>query len=150
MTAVVVASALPAAGLLMSLPSVGYFDGSRRKERRHARVYFDGDRMTEHYLEMPAREELELPSVLQALADPVRLAIVGALAGGERPCTSFPLPVGDSTRSHHLRILRDAGVTATRVVGTQRLVALRREDLDDRFPGLLDLALAEVSPGTPG
>jgi DNA-binding transcriptional ArsR family regulator len=96
---------------------------------------------TERYLDMPAREELRLPAVLEALADPVRLEIVAALAAGERPCGSFPLPVSDSTRSHHLKILRDAGVTATRLVGTQRLVSIRRDDLDERFPGLLDLVL---------
>jgi DNA-binding transcriptional ArsR family regulator len=91
---------------------------------------------------MPERDDLELTSVLQALADPVRLQIVTALVHGERACGSFPLPVSDATRSHHLKILREAGITATRVVGTQRLVSLRREDLDARFPGLLDLAAA--------
>lgn len=105
--------------------------------------------MSNRYLDMPDREQLELPKVLHALADPVRLEIVAALADGERACRSFPLPVGDSTRSHHLKILRDAGVTATRVIGTQRLVSLRRDDLDARFPGLLDLALAAQSGGSP-
>jgi DNA-binding transcriptional ArsR family regulator len=100
------------------------------------------------YLEMPARGELQLPAVLQALGDPVRLEIVAALAGGERACGSFPLPVSDSTRSHHLKILREAGVTRTRLAGTQRLVSLRRDDLDERFPGLLDLALASADAVT--
>jgi DNA-binding transcriptional ArsR family regulator len=104
----------------------------------------------ESYLEMPARGDLDLTAVLHALADPVRLEIVAALAGGERACRSFPLPVSDSTRSHHLKILRDAGITATRLVGTQRLVSLRRDDLDARFPGLLDLALREHPVGRAG
>ena len=94
------------------------------------------------YLPMPDADELELSKVLEALADPVRLQIVAALAAGERPCGSFPLPVGDPTRSHHLRILREAGVTRSRVSGTQRLVSLRRDDLERRFPGLLDSVLA--------
>jgi DNA-binding transcriptional ArsR family regulator len=94
------------------------------------------------YLPMPNAGELELSKVLEALADPVRLQIVAALAPGERPCGSFPLPVGDSTRSHHLRILREAGVTRTRVSGTRRLVSLRRDELERRFPGLLDSVLA--------
>jgi DNA-binding transcriptional ArsR family regulator len=99
--------------------------------------------MTENYLEMPDREDLELPAVLHALSDPVRLEIVAALAmQGEQACGLLALPVSDSTRSHHLRVLRDAGVTATRVVGTRRLVSLRREDVDARFPGLLDSVLA--------
>jgi DNA-binding transcriptional ArsR family regulator len=104
---------------------------------------FDGLRMSnDTYLPMPNAGELEFSRVLEALADPVRLQIVAALASGERPCGSFPLPVGDSTRSHHLRILREAGVTRTRVSGTQRLVSLRRDELERRFPGLLDSVLA--------
>ena len=91
-------------------------------------------------LEMPAREEIELPDVLHALSDPVRLEIVRMLTrDGERVCGTLELPIADSTRSHHLRILREAGVTATRAVGTQRLVSLRRDDLEERFPGLVDV-----------
>jgi DNA-binding transcriptional ArsR family regulator len=96
----------------------------------------------EKFLEMPAREELELPVVLHALSDPIRLAVLREVAdGAEHACGTFELSVSDSTRSHHLKILREAGVTATRVVGTQRLVSLRREDLDARFPGLLNAVL---------
>jgi hypothetical protein len=39
-------------------------------------------------------------------------------------------------------ILREAGITRTRVSGTQRLVSLRRDELERRFPGLLDSVLA--------
>jgi DNA-binding transcriptional ArsR family regulator len=96
----------------------------------------------EQLLEMPAADELELVEVLHALSDPIRLQIVQELAsGGEQACGAMPLPVSGSTRSHHLRILREAGVTFTRVVGTQRLVSLRRDDLESRFPGLLDAVL---------
>jgi DNA-binding transcriptional ArsR family regulator len=100
--------------------------------------------MRETVLEMPARDEIELVDVLEAVADPVRLEILGALSGDERACGSFPLPVNDSTRSHHFKVLREAGITKTRVVGTQRLVSLRRDDLDARFPGLLDAVLASA------
>ena len=47
------------------------------------------------------------------------------------------LPV--STCSYHLRLLREAGVTRTRPKGTQRFISLRRDDLEDRFPGLVDV-----------
>ncbi len=98
--------------------------------------------LSENVLEMPAAEAIELPEVLHALSDPVRLEIVRALAAdGEQACGILPLPVSASTRSHHFKILRDAGVTITRAVGTQRLVSLRRGDLDHRFPGLLDAVL---------
>jgi DNA-binding transcriptional ArsR family regulator len=96
---------------------------------------------------MPDRDEIELVEVLEAVADPVRLEILGTIAGEERACGSFPLPVNDSTRSHHLKVLREAGITKTRVVGTQRLVSLRRDDLDARFPGLLDAVLAAAPRG---
>jgi DNA-binding transcriptional ArsR family regulator len=94
--------------------------------------------MNAKLLEMPARDEIELTDVLDALSDPIRLRIVAELAAGEElVCGRFSLPVSDSTRSHHLRILREAGVTQTRAVGTQRLISLRRDDLEARFPGLL-------------
>jgi DNA-binding transcriptional ArsR family regulator len=98
---------------------------------------------TDEILEMPAVEELELPDVLQALSDPVRLQIVRELAaGGEQACGAMPLGVSASTRSHHFKTLREAGLTVTRLHGTQRLVSLRRTDVERRFPGLLAAVLA--------
>lgn len=92
---------------------------------------------------MPPRDRLELTEVLHALSDPARLEIVAALAeGGEVACGTFALGVANSTRSHHLRTLREAGVIATRVAGARRLVSLRRDDLEARFPGLLEAVLA--------
>src|SRR5215208_435720 len=93
----------------------------------------------------PAREELELAHVLHALSDPVRLRIVSGLAAGAgRSCGSFELPVTKSTCTHHFKVLREAGVIAQRQQGTARLNTLRREDLDARFPGLLDTVLRAV------
>jgi DNA-binding transcriptional ArsR family regulator len=94
----------------------------------------------------PPAEELSLPKVLAALADPARLATVRTLArGGESSCNQIRhdagLEVSKSTMSHHLRILREAGITHSRVQGARRLLTLRREDLDARFPGLLDAVL---------
>ena len=86
--------------------------------------------------------EIELPAVLHALSDPMRLRIVQILAtGGEHACKSIDLPVTKSTCTHHFRVLREAGVMSQRVEGTTRLNALRRADLDARFPGLLDSVL---------
>jgi DNA-binding transcriptional ArsR family regulator len=91
-------------------------------------------------LPQPAREEIRIEQVLQALGDPVRLTFVRALAQAADglACGSVPLPVTKSTRTHHLRILREAGVITMRVEGTRRLSTLRREDLDALYPGLLD------------
>jgi DNA-binding transcriptional ArsR family regulator len=92
----------------------------------------------------PSREELALGPVLHALSDPVRLRIVAKLASceGDQTCGSFELPVTKSTCTHHFKVLREAGVIHQRHKGTTRLNTLRREDLDARFPGLLDTILS--------
>jgi DNA-binding transcriptional ArsR family regulator len=90
----------------------------------------------------PHRDEIHLTAVLHALSDPMRLLIVRGLAEGhERTCKSFDLPVVKSTCTHHFRVLRDAGVIRQRPAGTTRACSLRREDLDARFPGLVDAVL---------
>jgi DNA-binding transcriptional ArsR family regulator len=99
-------------------------------------------------LHHPRREDLELEAVLQALSDPHRLRIVRLLAGAEEPCAcgSFDLEVTKSTLTHHFRVLREAGVIRQDLAGTSKLNSLRREDLDARFPGLLDTILEAASP----
>ncbi|MFD0775418.1 ArsR/SmtB family transcription factor [Streptomonospora algeriensis] len=90
----------------------------------------------------PATEELSLPEVMAALSDPLRIGLVRVLAdGAERGWGELRAPVAKSTLSHHLRILRDAGVTRTRQEGTRCFVTLRRQDLDERFPGLVGAML---------
>ena len=98
------------------------------------------------YLHHPTRDELDLPMVLHALSDPQRLRIVQLLAERSEPCAcgSFGLDVTKSTLTHHFRVLREAGVITQRVLGTSKLTSLRREDLDQRFPGLLDAVLASA------
>jgi DNA-binding transcriptional ArsR family regulator len=94
-------------------------------------------------LHHPNPDEVTLPGLMAALSDPVRVAIVRALAGGgEAACGTFELGIAKATRSHHLRVLREAGLTRTRAEGTHRLVSLRRAEIDARFPGLLDAVLA--------
>ena len=91
----------------------------------------------------PSRNQIELGDVLHALSDPVRLRIVAALASGdgELTCGSFDVPVTKSTCTHHFKVLREAGVIHQRHEGTARLNALRRDDLEARFPGLLETIL---------
>jgi DNA-binding transcriptional ArsR family regulator len=91
----------------------------------------------------PATGEIDLPAVLHALSDPVRLSIVQGLADGSRcPCGALDVPVAKSTLSHHLKVLREAGITLTEPEGTLRVVSLRAGDLEARFPGLLRAVLA--------
>jgi DNA-binding transcriptional ArsR family regulator len=95
----------------------------------------------------PQRAELELGTVLHALSDPVRLKIVAALAtaDGEPNCSSFDVPVTKSTCTHHFKVLREAGVIHQRTEGAARRNTLRRDDLEARFPGLLDTILVAVA-----
>ncbi len=70
----------------------------------------------------PDTAELTLPAVLFALSDPVRLEIVRQLAiwqEGELPlvCASVGPEMPKSTRSHHLKVLREAGVSYSMAVG---------------------------------
>ncbi|MFI1418534.1 ArsR/SmtB family transcription factor [Streptomyces sp. NPDC020731] len=95
----------------------------------------------------PAREEIRLEGVLHALSDPVRLCIVRELADKdvELTCSQFDLPVTKSTTTHHFRVLRESGVIRQIYEGTAKMNGLRRADLEDLFPGLLDCLLAAAN-----
>ncbi|MGW3564556.1 ArsR/SmtB family transcription factor [Streptomyces sp. NPDC000941] len=98
---------------------------------------------TSRALEHPARDAVRLEDVLHALSDPMRLRVVRTLAGEARElaCSDIPLPVSKSTTTHHFRVLRECGVINQIYRGTAKMNALRREDLDALFPGLLDSVL---------
>ena len=88
----------------------------------------------------PPAAAIDLATVMRTVGDPLRLDIVRLLSDDrERPCSVLAEALGlpASTTSYHLRLLREAGVTRTRAVGAQRLIGLRRDDLEERFPGLL-------------
>jgi DNA-binding transcriptional ArsR family regulator len=87
----------------------------------------------------PQSADISLAGVLYALGDPVRLSIVQQLAAtDELRCSEFDCgSVAKSTLSHHFKILRESGVVWTRKDGTQHINRLRREDLEQRCPGLL-------------
>jgi len=94
-------------------------------------------------LDEPDLQAVPLATVMSALGDDVRLRILHALdVQGETQCGTLDLGVSKATRSHHFKVLREAGVTHTRVDGTRRFVSLRRDELAARFPGLLDALLA--------
>lgn len=91
----------------------------------------------------PAVGKLSLTRVLAALSDPLRLGIVQLLSDGEeRQWGEIDAPVSKSTLSHHMKTLRNAGITGTRNEGTRCYVHLRSDDLDSQFPGLLSSLLA--------
>ncbi|WP_374213007.1 ArsR/SmtB family transcription factor [Crossiella sp. SN42] len=95
----------------------------------------------------PEVAEMELRSVLSALADDHRRLVIVTLLGEpedtERTCLSFGLPVSKSTLTHHFRVLREAGLVRQVDRGNSRKVRLRRNDIEERFPGLLALLAQE-------
>src|SRR5215831_3722719 len=96
----------------------------------------------------PSREDLSLPTILYALGDPLRLHMVARLAtvnesDEQMACQDFHVgtSVAKSTLSFHFKVLREAGLIRMVQQGRRVLVSLRREDLEARFPGLLEAIL---------
>jgi len=96
----------------------------------------------------PRLDDVPLAGVLHALAEPVRLAIVKRLemdraAGGSGlPCgVGAGSGIAPATASNHYAVLRSAGLVHARKEGVQVIHELRRSEIDQRFPGLLDAVL---------
>lgn len=97
----------------------------------------------------PDINDVELTAVMYALSDPVRLAIVRMAANSDKPlpCNAFTDAIAKSTLSHHWRVLRECGLLCQEPVGSSKLNYLRKEELDERFPGLLDAVLMAKTSG---
>ena len=101
--------------------------------------------MTAGELEHPRVEDLEVGPILLALADDNRRRVVAELSeqpDTERLCASFDLPVSKSSRTRHWRVLREAGLVYQRDAGNGLYMRLRKEDLERRFPGLIQAVVA--------
>ena len=86
----------------------------------------------------PENSDITLIGILAALGDPVRLSIMAALMGGEEKGSSeFDCKVANSTLSHHIKQLREAGLIQHRKEGTRCFVSLR-PDIGMLYPGLLE------------
>ncbi|TDC78317.1 ArsR/SmtB family transcription factor [Streptomyces hainanensis] len=89
-------------------------------------------------LHHPDLASVELATLLNALADPVRLQVVGQLAdAGGVVCGGFDVEVSMSTLSHHLKVLREAGVVRVTPQGSFRQHELRLAEIEERYPGVL-------------
>ncbi|MGI5171795.1 ArsR/SmtB family transcription factor [Spirillospora sp. CA-253888] len=88
----------------------------------------------------PDVAQINLQQVLEAVVDPVRRSIVTQLdaAGTDIACGGFDISVSKSTATHHFKVLREAGLIRQYYVGTSRMNALRRAEMDEALPGLLD------------
>jgi DNA-binding transcriptional ArsR family regulator len=94
----------------------------------------------------PDVEQISLATVLAALGDETRLAIIGYLARNDEEmgmiCRQFHVLTSKTNLTYHIGKLREAGVVHVEPEGTRRRVTLRRADLDSRFPGFLDTVIA--------
>lgn len=100
----------------------------------------------------PSVDQLQIDTVLASLGHPIRLAIVRELAkGGEDglACGTIDIGVTKATATHHWRALREAGVIRQWQVGRNHFVAMRREELESRFPGLVDVVVAAANESSP-
>lgn len=104
-------------------------------------------------LPQPGRDDIDIVKVLHALADPIRLQLLHDISGedGPKSCSleEYGIEISAPTLSHHWRVLREAGLTTTFVNGRTRWVEIRRDDLEARFPGLLDSTLAGFAARVP-
>ena len=88
----------------------------------------------------PDLAKVSLETVMHALSDPCRVVIVRALLHRpELACNELPVKVAKATLSHHMDVLRAAGLIETRVVGAKCLSSVRRAAVDKHFPGVLTL-----------
>lgn len=93
----------------------------------------------------PAVGDIRLERVMGVLAEPLRLTIVQRLLLSsedfDQTCGWFRFDRPKSTLTHHFKALREAGVITQRQYGLERRSRVRLEDLNARFPGLVDLVL---------
>lgn len=101
-------------------------------------------RTTPRTVEHPDMAEVTLQQLMEALVDPVRRAVVVQLAraGEDMSCGTFEASVSRSTLTHHFNVLREAGVIRQYYIGATKMNALRTEESEARFPGLLSALIA--------
>ncbi|WP_036303666.1 ArsR/SmtB family transcription factor [Methylotenera sp. L2L1] len=95
----------------------------------------------------PTIEQVELTDIMYALADPTRLEIIALLAkaGRKLTCGEINLNRPKSSMSHHFKILRGAGLVQTLIEGTEHMNSLRLEEIEQKYPGVLNAVLRVVT-----
>jgi DNA-binding transcriptional ArsR family regulator len=92
-------------------------------------------------------EQTPLSAIMDALGDPIRLKIVRMLLeNGEIGCGGFELDLPKSTRSHHFKVLRDAGIILKHEEGTKIFNYINEEALEERCPGLVNMIRRSAGP----
>lgn len=88
----------------------------------------------------PSVIDIKLEQILYALSEPIRLAIFRELyqSRRERSCGFFSGLGKKNNLSHHYKVLRENGLIRVRIEGRHRFVSLRLDELEEKFPGLLE------------
>jgi ArsR family transcriptional regulator len=82
---------------------------------------------------MSAKQAEIVANLLKALSDPVRVRLMSMIAAADEACVcdlNAPFDVSQPTISHHLKVLRDAGLVDSERRGTWVWYRARREALD--------------------
>jgi ArsR family transcriptional regulator len=88
---------------------------------------------------MDSEQADAVADLLKALADPVRLRLMSIIAAADEACVcdlTTPFSLSQPTISHHLRVLREAGLVDSERRATWVYYRARRDTLD-RLGGLL-------------
>ncbi|WP_040792837.1 ArsR/SmtB family transcription factor [Nocardia paucivorans] len=104
--------------------------------------------------------------VFEALADPVRRAILELVSSGEQTAGALvaavqqDVPITQPAVSQHLKVLREAGLVRVRVEGTRRIYTLDPDGIDnarywlaelvaplEQFTGPLEALATEIARG---
>ncbi|MGI4746769.1 MAG: ArsR/SmtB family transcription factor [Janthinobacterium lividum] len=101
----------------------------------------------------PQLGEISLQGVLHALSDPERLALFRRICSSETSPVSCvrcaPSDMPKSSLSRHVQILREAGLVRSERRGSEVVNLSRANEVDTRFPGLLDPILAAYASEHP-
>ncbi len=93
----------------------------------------------------PSIDQLCLSAILNALGDPIRLQIIKNLAGqSETTCACCNINLPKPALSHHFKVLRESGLIHVRIEGKQRFLSIRYDELEQRFPGLLNAVIKSI------
>jgi DNA-binding transcriptional ArsR family regulator len=91
----------------------------------------------------PSMKDLTIDGILYALSDPIRRAIVAKLSNCESMSCAKSCAEGlsPSTISFHHKTLRENGLIRSEKRGVEVINTLRKDEIDKKFPGLLDSIL---------
>jgi DNA-binding transcriptional ArsR family regulator len=92
----------------------------------------------------PSPKDFSIDGVLYALSDPIRRKILLKLLKCDKNgmgCNKACDELSPSTISFHYKILRESGLVLSKKVGVQVINSLRLDEMNKRFPGLIESIL---------